>query len=267
VADIFKEVNGSVTVIEAVHKVSSVTARIQQTMGLGSVGSGVLVSKSGKLITSAHLVETADQIKVKLLSGEIVGARVAASAPFADISLLQLESVPEHVSVAKLGDSEKVQVGDEVFVVGAPYGLSHTLTVGHISARHRPNTVSGGFETAEFFQRGLAMKWVEIISLRSPANIDTRFADELLKEVSESDSETDTPKHLVEIRVYHHSVVETDLSVHIYWKSESGSEDKSPLGLRFFYGLKNLGLLNHSVWVETAAVEFPLSYGNSKPRA
>jgi S1-C subfamily serine protease len=157
VADIFKEVNGSVTVIAAVHKVSSVTAGIRQTMGLGSVGCGVLVSKSGKVITSAHLVDTADQIKVKLLSGEIVGARVAASAPFADISLLQLESVPEQVSVAKLGDSEKVQVGDEVFVVGAPYGLSHTLTVGHISARRQPNTVSGGFETAEFFQTDAAI--------------------------------------------------------------------------------------------------------------
>jgi hypothetical protein len=110
------------------------------------------------------------------------------------------------------------------------------------------------------------MKWVEIISLRCPANIDTRFVDELLKEVSESDSETDTQKHLVEIRVYCHSVVETDLSIHIYWESEPGSQDKSPLGLRFSSALRNLGLLNHSVWVETAALEFPLSYGNARSR-
>ena len=100
------------------------------------------------------------------------------------------------------------------------------------------------------------MKWVEIISLRCPANIDTRFVDELLKGVSESDLPTDTPKHLIEIKVYHHSVVETDLSIHIYWKSEPGSQDKSPLGLRFSSALKPLGLLNHSVWVETAAREF-----------
>ena len=51
------------------------------------------------------------------------------------------------------------------------------------------------------------MKWVEIISLRCPGNIDTRFIDELLKGVSESDSPTDTPKHLVETKIYHHSVV------------------------------------------------------------
>jgi S1-C subfamily serine protease len=157
VADIFKKVNGSVTEVVAVHKVYSVTVGVQQTMGLGSLGSGVLVSGSGQVITSAHLVNTADQIKVTLLSGETVGARVAASAPFADISLLQLESVPKQVSVAKLGDSDKVQVGDEVFVVGAPYGLSHTLTVGHVSARHKPNTVSGGFEVGEFFQTDAAI--------------------------------------------------------------------------------------------------------------
>jgi hypothetical protein len=110
------------------------------------------------------------------------------------------------------------------------------------------------------------MKWVELISLRCPGNTYTRFVDELLKEVSESDLPTDTPEHLVEIRVYHHSIVETDLNIHIYWESEPGSHDKSPLGLRFSSALKPLGLLNHSVWVETTALEFPLSAGNTKPR-
>ena len=101
------------------------------------------------------------------------------------------------------------------------------------------------------------MKWIEIITLRSPAKINTQFVDELLKELSQSDTPTDTPKHLLEIKIYHHSVVETDLSIHIYWKSEPGSQTKSSLGLRFSSALKNLGLLNHSVWVETTTAEFP----------
>jgi hypothetical protein len=111
------------------------------------------------------------------------------------------------------------------------------------------------------------MKWVEIISLRCAANVDTLFVNvvnELFKAISESDSATDAPEHLVEIRGYHHSIVETDLSIHIYWEAESGSQDKSPLGLRFSAALRDLGLLNHSVWVETAALEFPLSYGNTR---
>ncbi len=106
------------------------------------------------------------------------------------------------------------------------------------------------------------MKWIEIITLRSPTSINTQFLDELVKELGKSD----TPEDLVEIRIYHHSVVETDLSIHIYWKSELGSQDKSPLGLRFCYALKNQGLLNHSVWVEKAALKSPVSDVNSNPR-
>ena len=104
------------------------------------------------------------------------------------------------------------------------------------------------------------MKWVEIITLRSPTKINTQFIDELVKQVDQSD----TPKHLVEIRTYHHSVVETDLSIHIHWRSAPGTQHKSALGLKFSYALKNLGLLNHSVWVESAAMEPPFSSGNSK---
>jgi hypothetical protein len=110
------------------------------------------------------------------------------------------------------------------------------------------------------------MKWVEIITLRSPGNLNTELADELLKEVSESDSPTDTPNQLVEIKIYHQYVVETDLSIHIYWISELGTQGKSPLGLRLSSALKPLGLLNYSVWVETAAREFVArSQKNSKP--
>ncbi len=98
------------------------------------------------------------------------------------------------------------------------------------------------------------MKCVEIITLRSRGNINRQSVDELLKGVSESDS--DMLNHLIEIKVFRHSVVETDLSIHIYWESEQGSQDKSPLGLRFSSALKPLGLLNYSVWVETAAREF-----------
>jgi hypothetical protein len=95
------------------------------------------------------------------------------------------------------------------------------------------------------------MKWVEIITLRAPGNINRQLVDELLKGVSASDS--DMQNHLVEIMIYRHSMVETDLSIHIHWKSEAGSQNKSPLGLKFASALKPLGLLNHSVWVETAS--------------
>ena len=108
------------------------------------------------------------------------------------------------------------------------------------------------------------MKWVEIISLRCPANVDLRFVDGLLKEVSESDSPTASPNHLAEIRAYRSSMVETDLSIHIHWESEKKETPyKSPLGLRFSSALKNLGLWNHSVWAETTAVKINHRAGTS----
>ncbi len=102
------------------------------------------------------------------------------------------------------------------------------------------------------------MKWVEIITLRSPGRIDAQVVNELVKQ-----AESDPPEQLEEIRIYHHSVVETDLSIHLHWKSEPGMQHhKSPLGVKFSYALRNLGLLNHSVWVETAAKEAPIVSGN-----
>ena len=108
------------------------------------------------------------------------------------------------------------------------------------------------------------MKLVEIITLRSPIHINGRLLDQLLKGINASDLPTDTRQQLVQVKMYHHPVVETDLSIHIYWKSEKKNQDKSPLGLRFSSALKGLGLLNHSLWIETAARE---SFARNKESA
>ncbi len=60
----------------------------------------------------------------------------------------------------------------------------------------------------------------------------------------------DRKKHPVAVKIYHHSEVETDLSIHIHWESEKESQRKSSLGLRFSSALKSLGLVNHSAGVE-----------------
>jgi hypothetical protein len=95
------------------------------------------------------------------------------------------------------------------------------------------------------------MKWLEIITLRSHAKVDMQLLDELLQQVVESKTSGRPEK----IRMYQNSIVETDLSIHIYWETKPRPQRESPLGQQFSYALKNLGLLNHSVWVETAALE------------
>ncbi len=70
----------------------------------------------------------------------------------ADLSLIQLDQVPAGLRAAKLANSDQVRVGDQVIVVGAPYGLSHSLSVGWISARWAPSTMYKAIPLAEFFQ-------------------------------------------------------------------------------------------------------------------
>ncbi len=149
VGELFRKINASVVVVRAKGR--------EVTSGRGisvfnETGSGVLISADGKVMTAAHVVHSMDAITVEFLGGETVPARVVESEPAADLSLLQLERVPAGAAVARMGDSDKVRVGEQVAVVGAPYGLSYSLSVGWISAKWPRNTVYRAMPLAEFFQ-------------------------------------------------------------------------------------------------------------------
>ncbi len=148
VREVFEKVAPSVVVIRA--RGRDVTAGGQSRFS--ETGSGVLISRDGRVMTAAHVVHAMDEISVQFLGGETVAARVVASEPAADLSLLQLERVPPGVAVAVMADSNTVHVGDPVVIVGAPYGLAYSLSAGYISARWAPNTVYKTMPLAEFFQ-------------------------------------------------------------------------------------------------------------------
>ena len=132
-------------------------ALLSGLLGSTGLGSGVLISEHGKLLTAAHVVQTADKVTVEFTGGAQVTARVVSSEPIADVALLQLESVPAGVEPVRLGDSDKVEVGDEVFVVGAPYGLTHTLSAGHISGRIVQDPGLGVRPGSEYLQTDAAI--------------------------------------------------------------------------------------------------------------
>ena len=144
----YRRVSTSVVVIRA--QGQEVTA--DGTVSFKEIGSGVLISPDGKVATAAHVVQTMENITVEFLGEEPVPARVITSEQLADISILQVSAVPRDATVAKLVDSDPVLVGDPVFIVGAPYGLSYSLSEGIISARWAANTVTKDFPLAEFFQ-------------------------------------------------------------------------------------------------------------------
>jgi S1-C subfamily serine protease len=121
--------------------------------GAYAIGSGVLVSDDGRILTAAHVIQTAEQIVVEFPDGELRPAHVVGSVKGADAALIQLdEPAPESARVAEVGDSDLVRVGSRCMVVGAPRGISHSLTVGHISARRfQPGRVQQ-MVRPEFFQ-------------------------------------------------------------------------------------------------------------------
>src|SRR5262249_963355 len=86
-----------------------------------------------------------------------IPAEVIASVITADVALLKLEWVPADAVIAKFGDSDNVEVGDQVIVIGAPYGLSRTLTSGHMSARHANKQLIGGLRGGGRFQTDAAI--------------------------------------------------------------------------------------------------------------
>jgi S1-C subfamily serine protease len=151
--DLYKAVSGSVVVVLA----ESRSTGSQGPADVAGIGSGVLISQSGRILTAAHVVEAADRVTVKFAAGAVVPARVVAADPMADLALIEAIRVPRDAIVARLGDSDKVEVADQVFVVGAPFGISETLTVGHISARRASRADPGDLVPVEMFQTDAAM--------------------------------------------------------------------------------------------------------------
>jgi S1-C subfamily serine protease len=154
-SDTFERVNPAVVEIRTVSSSSfqqhdGTTA----TSELG-LGSGVLIA-SDQVLTASHLVETANRIQVRLLDGTMRQARVTSSEQFADVSLLTLDAPVPGIEPITLGDSDRTRIGERVFVVGAPYGISHTLTVGYVSALHQ-NDPSDGFSYTNLIQTDAAI--------------------------------------------------------------------------------------------------------------
>jgi serine protease Do len=101
-----------------------------------SLGSGFIISPDGYLVTNAHVVDNATVIRVKLADERTFDARVVGVDSKTDVALLKVDAKGKLPTVS-LGDSDALEVGDWVIAIGNPFGLSHTVTVGIISARSR----------------------------------------------------------------------------------------------------------------------------------
>src|SRR5437870_1919189 len=106
-----------------------------------SLGSGVIVSNEGHIITNNHVVDQVDEIEVQLSDGRTKKARLVGADAIADLAVLKVDD--PGVKPLKLGDSDSVQAGDFVLAIGNPFGFEETVTDGIISSKGRPNRVDG----------------------------------------------------------------------------------------------------------------------------
>lgn len=115
---------------------------------VASAGSGVIVdAENGYILTNHHVVENADEIQVGLLNDKVLEAEVVGSDSATDIALIKVDPDDlDGLSEITIGDSDAIEVGDFVIAIGNPFGLSHTVTSGIISALGRTGINRNGYE-------------------------------------------------------------------------------------------------------------------------
>ena len=122
---------------------------------MSSLGSGVIVSGEGYILTNFHVVEGADQIEVGLADGRKAGARIVGTDPETDLAVIRISE--RNLPVMVLGEPDEARVGDVVLAIGNPFGVGQTVTMGIISAVGRNNLHINHFEN--FIQTDAAINF------------------------------------------------------------------------------------------------------------
>jgi len=118
-----------------------------------SKGSGVVVSSDGYILTNFHVIEQAEDIRVTLYDRRTFKADIVGFDPKTDLAVIKINA--KDLPMAPWGDSDKLQVGDFVLAIGNPYGLTHTVTMGIISATGRADVGIADYE--DFIQTDAAI--------------------------------------------------------------------------------------------------------------
>ncbi|MGY4925322.1 S1C family serine protease [Streptomyces sp. 900105755] len=131
---------------------STVTIESEGTNGQGGTGTGFVFDKQGHIITNNHVVADSldgGKLTATFPDGKKYDAEVVGHAQGYDVAVIKLKNPPSDLKPLALGDSDKVAVGDETIAIGAPFGLSNTVTTGIISAKNRPVASSDGSSTSK----------------------------------------------------------------------------------------------------------------------
>ncbi len=117
------------------------------------IGSGVIVTKDGYILTNNHVVDGADEVKVELQDGREFTAKVIGRDPKTDVAVIMISA--NNLPVVAMADSDKVEVGDIVLALGNPFGIGQTVTTGIVSATGRGGPM--GLDYEDFIQTDAAI--------------------------------------------------------------------------------------------------------------
>ncbi len=153
---IFKKNKESVVYISTSSKIIDYNTLTRYTIPKGS-GSGFVWDKKGHIVTNYHVIRGANSARVKLFNGKSYAASLVGVYPKRDIAVLQINAPKDELKPVSLGNSDKLQVGQNVYVIGNPFGLSWTMTKGIVSALHRRVPSSDGSYISEAIQTDAAI--------------------------------------------------------------------------------------------------------------
>lgn len=151
--DVFKKVN------PAVVNISTTTLSVnfwRQIIPREGQGSGFIIDREGYILTNNHVVANAQKIIVTLSGGKKLSAILVGRDPYSDLAVIKIPSGSIDV-VAPLGDSDQIRVGQKAIAIGNPFGLSHTLTTGTVSAVNRSIETQDGVEIDNIIQTDAAI--------------------------------------------------------------------------------------------------------------
>ena len=117
------------------------------------IGSGVIVTKDGYILTNNHVVDGADEVKVALSDGREFTAKVIGRDPKSDVAVIKVDA--KDLPAVPMADSDKVEVGDVVLAIGNPFGIGQTVTTGIVSATGRGGAI--GLDYEDFIQTDAAI--------------------------------------------------------------------------------------------------------------
>lgn len=144
----------------AVVNISTVTLGLNSWLEIvpkeGQGGSGFIIDRRGYILTNYHVIKEAKGIIVTLADGERLSAKIIGRDIYSDIAVIKVASEKIDVT-ATLGDSDKIKVGQKAIAIGNPFGFSHTLTTGIISALGRSIETSEGIRIDEIIQTDAAV--------------------------------------------------------------------------------------------------------------